>query len=195
MNGADVADGFAPVRAAAARMAGFGAAWGVGGGWAVDLFLGRVTREHADVDLAILRGDQQRLHAHLAGWELRKAVRGELVVWRPDERLDPPVHEIHARSPDGAALELLLNDHAADAWLFRRDHAVRCPLAEWIVTSAGGIPFLCPAIVLLYKAKAPRAADEADFDRLLPALPGPRRRWLRDALDRVHPGHPWRARL
>ena len=30
-------------------------AWWVAGGWALDLFLGRMTRPHHDVDVAILR--------------------------------------------------------------------------------------------------------------------------------------------
>jgi hypothetical protein len=32
--------------------------WCIGGGWAIDLWLGRVTRRHADVDVVILRRDQ-----------------------------------------------------------------------------------------------------------------------------------------
>jgi hypothetical protein len=183
------------VRDAAARMEDFGAPWCVGGGWAADLFLGRPTRPHADVDLVILRGDEGRLHAHLGGWTLRQAVGGTLVDWKPGERIVPPVHEIHARSPDGAALEFLLNDHDDTRWIYRRDPAVRCPLGEFIVRSVAGVPILCPAVVLLYKSKAPRNADEHDFRHLLPALPARQRRWLRDALAASHPGHRWQALL
>jgi hypothetical protein len=179
----------------ARRMQGFGAPWCVGGGWAADLFLGRLTRPHADVDLVILRGDQQRLHAHFAAWRLQRVTKGEFADWSTDEWLDRPVHEIHARSPDGATLEFLLNDHDASEWIYRRDPAVRCPLRELIVPSRAGVPVLCPAVVLLYKAKAPRETDELDFRQLLPALPDRQRRWLRDALAHVHPSHPWIARL
>ena len=34
------------------------APWFIAGGWAIDLFLGRKTREHADVDFALSRLDQ-----------------------------------------------------------------------------------------------------------------------------------------
>lgn len=183
------------VAAAAARMEGFGAPWCVGGGWAVDLYLGRLTRAHGDVDLVLLRGDQQRLHAHFAGWRFRRVSSGTFAEWMPSERIDPPLHEIHATAPDGTALEFLLNDHDVDEWIYRRHPAVRCPLPSVIVPTRAGIPVLCPAVVLLYKARAPRAADEHDFQHLLPALPGPQRRWLREALARAHPGHPWQARL
>ena len=184
--------GFArDVSAVAARMAGFGAPWCVGGGWAADLYLGRQTREHADVDVVLLRGDQHRLHAHFAGWRFQQVFRGEFRDWRPGERLDPPVHEIHARAPDGTALEFLLNDHAGDVWIYRRDPALRCPLREVIRTSGIGVPILCTAVVLLYKSRAPRPADEHDFRHLHPVLPAAQRRWLHDALVRTHPGHPW----
>lgn len=180
---------------AAARMEGFGAPWCVGGGWAVDLYLHRLTRPHGDVDLVLLRDDQRRLHAHFAGWRFQRVVAGTFAEWLPGERIHPPAHEIHAHGPDGAALELLLNDHDDDAWIYRRDAAVRCPLPALVVPAAAGIPVLCPAVVLLYKAKAPRPKDEHDFRELLPALPAAQRRWLRGALARAHPGHPWQARL
>jgi hypothetical protein len=183
------------VRTAAERMEGFGEPWCVGGGWAADLFLGRETRPHADVDLVILRGGEHRLHAHLPGWTFRFGSGGALFDWRPGEPIVPPVHEIHARSPDGARLEFLLNDHDGAEWIYRRHPAVRCPLRELIVRSGAGIPILCPAIVLLYKSKAPRETDEHDFRHLLPALPASRRRWLREALETAHPGHPWAEQI
>jgi hypothetical protein len=34
--------------------------WGVGGGWAIDLFIGRKTRPHANVDIAILRDHRSK---------------------------------------------------------------------------------------------------------------------------------------
>ncbi|HST61818.1 MAG TPA: hypothetical protein VLK84_24170, partial [Longimicrobium sp.] len=87
------------------------------------------------------------------------------------------------------------NDHDADEWIYRRDPTVRCPLRELILPSRIGVPVLCPAVVLLYKSKAPRPADAHDFHHLHPALPAPQRRWLRDALAVAHPGHPWIAPL
>jgi len=57
------------------------------------------------------------------------------------------------------------------------------------------LPYLAPEIVLLYKAKEPRASDEADFTATEPALPIESRRWLARAVERCHPGHAWRERL
>lgn len=182
---------------AAVRMRGFPAPWCVAGGWALDLFLGRLTRSHADVDLAIFRDDQGQLHRHLAGWAFQKVIGGQFADWPAGEWLSLPIHEIHARSPDARepTLEFLLNERVGDEWAFRRDPALRCPLRHVIGTSASGVPVLCPAVVLLYKAKHPRPADEADFRAVVDHLAPDRRTWLRAALTHSHPHHPWLASL
>ena len=62
--------------------------------------------------------------------------------------------------------------------------------------SEDGIPYGRPEIVLLFKARhSDRPKDEADFAAVLPRLGPARRRWLADALELVHPGHPWLERL
>lgn len=37
--------------------------WWIAGGWAIDLFLGRQTREHQDIDVLILRRDHQAVRS------------------------------------------------------------------------------------------------------------------------------------
>ena len=51
--------------------------WGIAGGWAVDLFLDRLTRGHQDIEVAIFRDDQLVLQDYLClrGWSL-EYVRG-----------------------------------------------------------------------------------------------------------------------
>jgi hypothetical protein len=61
--------------------------------------------------------------------------------------------------------------------------------------TGSGLPVLCPEVVLRYKATAPRAVDAADFEAVRSRLGESRRTWLRDALEQVHPGHPWIAAL
>lgn len=185
------------VTTAAALMRDFPAPWCVAGGWALDLFLGQLTRTHADTDLALFRKDQVHLRQHLAGWTFRKVVGGVLTEWHAGEWLSAPVHEIHVRSPDDPALtlEFLLNERVAEQWVFRRDPAVRCPARHVIMDSAAGLPVLCPAVVLLYKAKQPRTADELDFHAVRNHLGSERREWLRAALEQAHPGHRWLAQL
>ena len=80
-------------RAALELMQGYDGWWAVGGGWALDLFLGRTTREHDDLDVVVRRDEQRRLYWHFRGWELAVAHEGTLRPWRGG-RLEPPVHSI-----------------------------------------------------------------------------------------------------
>jgi hypothetical protein len=68
------------------------------------------------------------------------------------------------------------------------------PLRELVRLGPGGCPYLRPEVQLLYKAKQRRAKDEADFAAVAPLLDPDPRRWLRAALARIHPSHPWLAR-
>lgn len=186
------------VPADAARLfAGMSARWWVAGGWAIDLWLGRTTRHHADLDIAILRSEQVIVRAHLEGWDLHLAHQGELTPLKAGDRVEPPLHAIWCRrhADDAWAFELLMNDASGDEWLFRRDHAVRRLIEELGSADHDGIPFLSPEVVLLFKAKKRRNHDEADFSSALPALEVQQRRWLRRAIQKVHPGHEWVERL
>ena len=82
-----------------------------------------------------------------------------------------------------------------DTWICRRDERIRMPYDQVIERTADGIPYGRPEIVLLFKAKAARPKDEADFHAVLARLDAERRRWLADALELVHPGHTWLERL
>jgi hypothetical protein len=179
-------------------MRGFAAPWWVAGGWALDLWLGRKTRVHQDVDLAILRGDQHKLYDALPDWELYYATPDHrLVPLRPGGWLEPPLHGVWARpAPDAPWLcEFLLNEHEGADWLYRRNPAVRMPLAEMGSVISGGIPILAPQIVLLHKAHEGAEKDEADFRAALPHLSPSAMTWLVRALEETTPEHPWLAQL
>ena len=173
----------------------FHALWGIAGGWALDLFLGYETRPHADVDVAILRADQVELRALLTG-RVEKVLDGKVGEWLPDERLEPPIHEVHVTLPDGAHLEFLLNesDRSTGQWIFRRDPRIRRSLDAAFLVGRDA-PYLAPEIALLYKSKAPSPKDESDFQTVSPRLAEVQRIWLADALDVTGPGHPWAAAI
>ena len=54
---------------ACAHFNGFHEPWFVAGGWAIDLFLERVTREHGDIDFCVFRDSLGILLAHFSAWE------------------------------------------------------------------------------------------------------------------------------
>jgi hypothetical protein len=168
--------------------------WAAAGGWAIDVFLGRVTRPHADIDLAVWRDEQMQLRAALESWDFSIADAGHLRPWTPGELLAPPLHELHARDPEGRAAEFLLNDREDGSWVYRRDATIRLPVARTI-RHDGAVPFLAPEVVLLYKSKAPRASDEADFQSALPRLSREARTWLAGALTRSGTAPAWLEKL
>jgi len=188
---------FEPVLEVTALLREFRRPWYVAGGWAIDLFLGRETREHEDVDIAILREDQAELRTHLPTWAFEKVVEGTRTPWIEGEWLNPPVHEAQATRNGGSPsrLEILLNESSDGMWRFRRNVAITRPLDRIGMRSSAGVPFLAPEIVLLFKAKAPAAKDTRDFESVRTALDAQPRQWLRGALEAVHPGHPWLWRL
>ena len=76
---------------AATAMLDFDAPWGIAGGWAIDLYLDRQTRAHADVDIAILRGDQRKLWSSLHPRVAEYANEGVLRPWHPNAWLALPI--------------------------------------------------------------------------------------------------------
>jgi hypothetical protein len=173
--------------------------WWVAGGHALDLFLGRTTRPHDDLDVEVLRRDQHKAQRLLAGqdWDLHVAAGGRLRPWPDRERLAAGDNSIWCRpAPDAPwCLQLLLASSDNGSWVFRRNPTIVRPLATIGLRTADGVPYLAPVIQLLFKAKDPRPKDIADFNLVLPELRGADRAWLASALAATHPGHPWLTRL
>ncbi len=177
---------------------GFGGPWWVAGGWALDLFLGRQTRPHGDLDLAILRRDQPLLQGHLVSWDVQVAHEGELMPWAPGDWLAAPRHQFWVRRATNAAwaFEILLEDDEDGDWVFRREPSVRMPLPALGRVTADGIPYVAPEVALLYKANHLEIdRNAADFDAGAAALDAAARGWLHDAISAVYAGHPWLERL
>ena len=92
-------------------------------------------------------------------------------------------------------LDVFREPRDGDVWICRRDETIRAPIAQIVRHIADGIPHLTPEVVLLFKAKATRDKDEADFTTALPQLSAAQREWPRDALTRIHPRHEWIQRI
>ncbi len=191
---------FSEPRKAARLMATFNRPWYIAGGWAIDLFLGHQTRNHADVDLAILRRDQMALRDLFQDRQICKVLAhpdgGRREPWLEGDWLELPVHqlEVDYLELSDHPLEVLLNEAADGEWRFRRNQQVRLPL-KLLCASTLGLPVLAPEVVLLYKAKAPRPEDEADFENTRGLLRKDQRRWLHRAVEASYPGHPWLERM
>lgn len=174
--------------------------WAVCGGWAIDLYIGRVIRSHKDVDFMILRKDQLIIQEYLSsrGWNLEKAAGGQLAPWQIGEWIDLPIHIIWCKNPKSSPdfVELLFDEVDEVNFLFRRDASIALPVEKMIILSRPGIPILAPEIVLLYKSGNPEDPFVAvDFKNVLPKLSSETRDWLVSALKKLYLDHVWLRNL
>lgn len=202
-----------PVVLAAQHLEGYRGEWYICGGWAVDLLLGKETRPHLDVDVAVFQHEQRDLHEHLSGWS---ALGHDDAVSEtcPDQwdgrELSVPAH-IHANigSMAGTELDIQINTRVGRDWLLCENPRVTLPHEECVVDpEAWGVPMVSAAVVLYFKAAARgwrgglpapastlRDHDQADFDGLLPTLTQLQRTWLYQAISVHDADHPWLQRL
>jgi hypothetical protein len=185
---ADVADVFA----------GYEGRWWIAGGWSLEAF-GGVRRDHADIDPSIPRHELPLLRRHLAGrLDLWSADQETLRVLLPDDvgsddhLLPHSCENVWARrsGADPWEYDIILMTTIDDRWVFKRDPRTSLPLDE-IVWRRDGVNYLRPEIQLLHKAAGLRPKDQADFDAVWTLLDARARRWLLQAIELTHPGHPW----
>jgi hypothetical protein len=174
------------------RLAGLTLPWCVAAGWALDLFHGAQTRPHHDLEIAVPAALFPEVAARFEDCRFGVPQDGELVPATPGTMRTS--HQTWAWEPATGKwrFDVFREPHDDETWICRRDQNIRRPYHEIIEQTPGGIPYLAPEIVLLFKAKDTRDKDEADFHGILPKLDRRRRRWLNDALASTSPAHPWR---
>ena len=167
--------------------------WCIVGGWAIDLWLGRNTRAHADIEISAPRDDFFDLRRALEPrYQLYAAGNGETSALGIDEAFPSSRHQCWIADPGSGKwhLDLMLEPGDSQTWVFRRDHRI-IESRDRMIDRDGDIPFLRPEGVLLYKADSPRAKDQADLEACLPSLTPESRAWLATSLSMIHPDHPW----
>lgn len=171
--------------------------WWIAGGWALDLFLGEVTRPHGDIDVGIFRRDALSVCATLSDWEFFEAQAGSLTRLEPRTAPHRAARSLWSRRRGECVweFELMLDEGGANAWTFRRNNTIGRPLEIAIHRSSEGIPYLAPEIQLLYKSQEVRPNDQVDFERVVGRLHQDARAWLRTSIARMYPSHAWLAEL
>jgi len=176
-------------------MENFKWSWFIAGGWAIDLHIGKESRIHKDIEIAIFRKDQLKLKNYLQDWEFKKVISGKFHPWE-NVYLELPTHEIHAVNElNKDEMEVLLNETNGDKWKFRREMSISSPIKEIYSYTVEGVPYLNPEIVLLYKVKNTREKDHQDFMTVKDYLNPQQRRWLSDAIQIHEPQHVWLKHL
>ncbi|MGE7133030.1 nucleotidyltransferase domain-containing protein [Lysinibacillus xylanilyticus] len=170
--------------------------WGIAGGWALDLHLGKQSRVHDDIDVIILREEQLTVYNHLSGdWMLYKAENGKLVPWQEGEFLKT-TNDIWVTKSSSSpwAFQIMLVETEQQSWIYRREKSIRRRLEDIFLRTDDEIPYLRPEIQLLYKGGSSkvREKDFQDLQIMLPYLLPEQRDWLKITLKRQFPtGHSW----
>lgn len=182
------------VALAVRAMAALPTDWALCGGWAVDAWLGRETRDHLDVDLSLFHDAQAVVLQHFPDdWLLNGHDEADEETTAPwDGRtLAHPGH-IHAYGPGGLHLDIQLDRRCEGSFVFSTQPEILLPIDRCILDSVWHLPTLVPEALLFFKGVSPiRAHDTADMLALVPTLAKPARVWLADALRAVRPDHEW----
>jgi 2-amino-4-hydroxy-6-hydroxymethyldihydropteridine diphosphokinase len=176
---------------------GWDGPWAIGGGWAIELFVGRPVREHHDLDIAAARSDAERLHEQLAAWDLFFPSKREFIPWHAGEPLPDDQHQLwcRRRSDNVWTHEILFEDIRDGVLHCRRDSSITLLLAEAIGRTNDDVPYVSPHLQLIYKAKNLTQRDQRDFAAAAPLMSAEQRAYVASYLRRRHPSHPWLALL
>ena len=184
-----------PLAEACRLMGSFDGRWWVGGGLALELFVGRSWRDHDDTDIGILRDDVTLVREVLDDWDIHVASRGILRSWHGEPLLGARDENNLWCRPSAAepwALDLTLNAGDDECWISRREPSWRVPWSTAVLSTHSGVPYLSPDLQLAFKSKNPRPKDDADAREVVPELTAAMREVLRQRL----PGeHPWQTLL
>lgn len=177
-------------------LAGADLVWWLSGGVALDVFLQHATRVHGDIDVSIRRSDWLSWRRVFEGRLDIRTARDGVLSELDDQALDAGVHGLWAREVRGGSWRLQLNLEPVEgtSWIYRRDPRIRRPLDE-VVWWRGSLPYVNPAVQLLWKARDATAKDQMDFTAVCPSLPQREQQWLADAIALTCPTSEWIAKL
>jgi hypothetical protein len=180
----------------ARQLAGVDAPWCVAAGWALDLFRGRPTRPHGDIEIAVPAASFPLVRARFPGYAFDAVSSGRIWADAGPEALAAS-HQTWLRDPGTGhyLLDVFREPHDGATWICRHDETIRLPYRDVIRLDPDGVPYLAPELVLLFKAKHARPKDQADFEETLPYLSSAQRAALAGWLGRRYPGHRWLARV
>jgi len=167
-----------------------GVRWWFTGGHALELHLGRSWRGHEDVDVSIVRGDIGVLRSLESEWEIHVAAAGVLRRWDGTPlSVEANENNVWLRRPGGPwGIDLTIGDGDEERWVYRRDTTFSLPWDRVVLRDQEGLPYLTPAIQMLFKSKQQRPKDDIDAAVVIPTLDD----WSLAVLDlRLPAGHSW----
>ena len=195
--------------------------WAICGGFAIDLFLGKETRAHGDIDICVFEKERETIAKYMLqnDWQVYE-FRGngkvrlqnedlssepgrnlmctkdtcELVKFYPCEEEQLLWYEFfHTGLKQLDYVEFLFNTSIDDAFIFDKSRGIQREMSKAILYHEG-IPYLAPEIVLLYKASnADNVEYQYDFEQAYINMNEEQKSWFLQGLDTLYPaGHKWR---
>jgi hypothetical protein len=179
------------VGAVGALMEGAEVRWWLSGGCALDLFAGHRIRHHGDIDISVARADWDAFRTH-AGERLDCFAARRSVLTPAPAVIPEAIHNVWTREVGSSSWQLQVNLEPVvdDVWRYRRDERVQRPLGE-VVQIDREMPYVTPAVQLLWKAKAPTSKDEIDKAAVFDLLDPFEREWLSASIALAHPDSRW----
>jgi hypothetical protein len=179
-------------------MAGFGRPWWIAGGYAIEAFTG-VLRAHEDIDVVVFADDVPRLREQFGGRYHLWSNHGGTFRPMDDARPEPlhPLAQVWLRKDASSpwVMDVSPSPQKDGLWQSRRHADFVAPLDAVTWLHVDGIRYVNPEVALLFKANQPGLKNDLDLANTWPLLPTDRQDWLRKALGRWNPGHPWLERL
>jgi hypothetical protein len=126
----------------AARMEGAGFPWFVAGGWAIDLFLGKRTHDHEDLEIAVAYSFFESLLLRFPEFDFWVPQGEHKLTPMNTETLAGESHQTWAydRSAQVWRFDVFREPHDGDTWICRRDASIRRPYPDVFEVSADGSP-------------------------------------------------------
>lgn len=171
--------------------------WHVAGGWALDLWLGHQSRDHHDIEIAVPRinsTDARRIFTASA-FALHAVADGHTTPLDAADAVPAGARQLWVSEGTSWRTDIFLEPGDGETWQSHRYPALNASLADIILRTDDGIPFLAPELILLYKAKHQRPKDDLDFATFAPLLGSDQSERLAQWLDVLHPGHQWIGQL
>ena len=174
-------------------MDGFDRPWWIIGGWSLEAFTG-VSRDHEDMDISILSSDAAAFRAFLGDrWTAWNVDDG---WFRPFDHRFPEVRPdsqvwVRRDSRSPWVLDVPFTPDTDGRWTNKRNPEHTEHLADVTWVARDGLRYAKPEVTLMFKAAQVRDKDRRDAEVVLPMLDDHARDWLRSAVARIAPEHPW----
>ncbi len=203
------------------HLSGLKVEWHLCGGFAIDAYLGTITRKHKDVDITVSFYNMKECIRYLKskGWEIDAPVGNQRLVpvefalqnselyfdnlwcykkganFLETEKTDgifKYVRFIDREQTELDFIEVLFNKIENGIFYYKRNYNITREVRKAFIKKHG-ISILAPEIVLLYKSRNSENSDyQHDYDMVINILDKERYNWFMNAMKIAYPkGHKW----